>query len=90
MWSRFRRLKPEADTGRESADALSQVLRRGQGREAVSECAFCLVDLPTDSDSEWCGAPCKAAWTALFGRQKDAPPPEDVYDDESDTLPLDH
>lgn len=38
-----------------------------------AECCFCLVDLPTDSDSEWCGAPCKASWTALFGRQEDAP-----------------
>jgi len=53
----------------------------------MPECAFCLVDL-ADDGTEFCGPPCRASWNLLFADPVDAEPPDDVYDDDRDTLPL--
>lgn len=55
----------------------------------MAECAFCLQDIA--DGEEFCpGVGCSGSYRLLFGKAEDAPPPEDVYDDESETLPLDH
>lgn len=53
----------------------------------MSECAFCLQD--TDG-AEFCGAPCRASWSLLFGDPVDVVPDDaDVYgDDDALVLPL--
>ena len=54
-----------------------------------AECAFCLQDIA--DGEEFCpGVGCSGSYRSLFGKPEDAPPPDDVYDDERDTLPLDH
>lgn len=54
----------------------------------MAECAFCLQDI-ADGDEFCPSGGCRQGWTALFGKEEDAPAPDDVYDDERDTLPLD-
>ena len=54
-----------------------------------AECCFCLQEIATGE--EFCpGVGCSGSYRLLFGKAEDAPPPEDVYDDERATLPLDH
>jgi len=52
----------------------------------MPECAFCLADV--DDGETWCSADCETLWRSLFADPVDAEPPDDVYDDERDTLPL--
>jgi len=53
----------------------------------MAECAFCLQDIA--DGEEFCpGVGCSGSYRLLFGKPEDAPPPDDVYDDESETLPL--
>jgi len=55
--------------------------------DVSAECAFCLQDVA--DGEEFCpGGACSGSYRLLFGKAEDAPPPDDVYDDERDTLPL--
>lgn len=57
----------------------------------MAECAFCLQDI--EDGEEFCpGVGCSSSYRLLFGKPEDAPPPDDVYDDDRETLtlPLDH
>jgi len=50
-----------------------------------AECAFCLQD--TDG-AEFCGAPCRASWSLLFGKVEDVVPTDDEAYGDADALVL--
>jgi hypothetical protein len=55
----------------------------------MAECLWCLADV--DEGETWCSTgECETLWRSLFADPVHAEPPDDVYDDERDTLLLDH